>query len=327
MKSSFYSNVDLNTFILDFAVSIIIFANALVDMKNRKEEKDPCGNYIVIPDSFLLLDKSSSLTDPSMLESSTEIKNRNSLLKQYLLYSAGLVLYFVLMVLFGIAGNHVAGAVLLVQHLCFSIVIFIAMRKWIKSRLFSVLLALAFCVFWLKSLNTSYRWIVNNTIVLLVAAMTRYVKFRNFISLQIFMWLAFFYDVFALSKLPSAITSRFFSLATPCKTLLCDISLHNIRYDLPTVFSVQIGPSTKHVYLGAGDIIIGAFVANFTAAFFHSRKHLAFNVCLYALAILVLMSVTSSQSPALLTIVPFGTIGIFASAFFTRSIKRLFNLG
>ena len=138
-----------------------------------------------------------------------------------------------------------------------------------------------------------------------------------------FLWLAVAYDICLVNTLSRGLPSLF--SAGGCDTLLCNAFEINNEWELPTIFTFKIGPREGHVFLGAGDIIIGCMVANFSQMFFRSSKYLSGTVLSYALAIALLSRVEEEPYPALVTIVPLCSCQLIVSAILSRKARRLFS--
>lgn len=87
----------------------------------------------------------------------------------------------------------------------------------------------------------------------------------------------------------------------------------------------MLGPQQEHVFLGAGDIIIGCLVANFSQMFFKSLRYLSGTVSSYAIAIALLRKVEHEPYPALVTIVPLCSFQLVVSAILSHKTRKLFS--
>ena len=164
---------------------------------------------------------------------------------------------------------------------------------------------------------------MNDTVIALFSILVSHVHFRNFPSLQMFLWTAVVYDICLVKVLSSGLPSLLSKGS--CKSLLCNAFEINNEWELPTIFTFKLGPREGHVFLGAGDIVIGCIVANFSQMFFKSSKYLSGTVCSYALAIALLSRIEEEPYPALVTIVPLCTCQLVLSAFLSRKAKKLFS--
>jgi len=247
-------------------------------------------------------------------------------------------LYFVFMFMLITVLHQYAVILLIVQHCAVIGVILLNFLQFGKpSR--AVPLTVLYGFLWLSSVNTDYRWMLNNTIVIMCILLTGYIRFKNFIYLQIFMWLAFVYDVYMLSSIHLGDSFQFFSVRETtleplsvqhtdneelCKTLLCHVFNHDSTFKIPTAFSIQFGSKVDHVFIGTGDIMIGAFVANFASRFFKKPNYVAFTVFAFGSAVSLLSHVaTNAPFPALLTIVPICTLALMVLAIWSNKSMEL----
>ena len=226
--------------------------------------------------------------------------------------------------------------IIYVQYSTIFVIICLFFLQYVQSQI-AIPLSILYSITWVISGNTQYRWIINNTIVVMVVIMTGYIEFQSFVYLQVFMWLAFFYDLmllvnlYALKDVPEIFTYNSVHrnvTQNPCSTLLCSLQNHNSFYELPTVFAMQLSSSETSAYIGAGDIIIGAFLANFTLLFFQSKAHLTFIVGTFSVAVGFLVKVESTPFPALAIIVPICTMGFliaikFSGKYSARDCKSI----
>lgn len=255
--------------------------------------------------------------------------------QSYVLFLVYNIIYFLAMFVTVVVMKKYPILLLCVQHIAIVIVIGFYFLQFARPTV-AIPCAAVYTLVWFLSVNTSYRWMINNTIVIMCVLMTGYVQFRNFLYLQIFMWLAFVYDVYMLGGVNIASTFQFFSytdkpLINPvepvldiqavtdsCQTLLCSIFSHDKSFKIPTVFSVQFGNPIDYVYIGSGDIMIGALVANFSLTFFKKVKYMLFTVLCFGVSVALLSQVTRTPFPALLSIVPICTIAIMLSGLCSR---------
>lgn len=232
---------------------------------------------------------------------------------------------------------------LIIQHISVFVVIILSFLQFGKP-FRTVPLSLVYGYIWLISLNSDYRWVLNNTIVFMCILLTGYIRFKNFIYLQIFMWVAFFYDVYMLNGIKVS-SFQLFSVreevqavalntdnvvnlsaaaAESCDNLLCKLFSHDTNFKIPTAFSVQFGQKMDHVFIGTGDIMIGSFVANFAFRFFKKTNYMAFTVLMFGAAISMLSYVTTNAPfPALMTIVPVCTLSLIVLALWSNKSVEL----
>lgn len=211
-----------------------------------------------------------------------------------------------------------------VQHIAIVLFIIIAFLQWFKPCL-ALCLGGLFSIIWLVSAYTTFRWILNDMVVALFSLLVSHVRFQNFPSLQMFLWIAVLYDICILETLSKGLPSLF--SAGECDTLICNAFEINNAWELPTLFTFKLGPPQEHVFLGAGDIIIGCLVANFSEMFFNSLRYLSGTVLSYAIAIALLCKVDDEPYPALVTIVPLCSLQLVVSAILSRKTKALFSFG
>ena len=134
------------------------------------------------------------------------------------------------------------------------------------------------------------------------------------------------YDIFLLSRMNRS--PQVFSVSIfDCSSLLCKLFEMNNTWELPAVFTVRLGDSTTHVFLGTGDIIIGSIISNFAMSFFRSSKCVLTIVASYSLAIGLLSQVDSNRPyPALVSIVPCCSVALVFCAVLCRKTKSLFSM-
>ena len=209
-----------------------------------------------------------------------------------------------------------------VQHITVIFCILMAFLQWFRPHL-ALCLGGLFSITWIASASTTFRWVINDLVIALFSLLVSHVHFQNFPSLQMFLWLAVAYDICLVNTLSRGLPSLF--SAGGCDTLLCNAFEINNEWELPTIFTFKIGPREGHVFLGAGDIIIGCMVANFSQMFFRSSKYLSGTVLSYALAIALLSRVEEEPYPALVTIVPLCSCQLIVSAILSRKARRLFS--
>lgn len=316
---SILTEENVNFLIMVATVSCVILASAL--RCGRHTDHKSQEQVIIIPDSLIGAD--------CIEEDASDIKHKPkkegdsyvASLKTNMQYILALCGYFGAMVFSAVLVTKIPKVMLVLQHFGIAVFIMASSRWCFRSKWLSNISGVIFCVLWLASIVTPYRWILNNLIVCLTSFMTSHLRFKNFKSLQIFLWVAFFYDVGLLNKLPQSAEKHVFSMAK-CDNLLCDLSTYSTTYDLPTVFSIQIGSPRSYVYLGAGDIVVASLIANYTAEIFKSTKYVVLNVVFFACSVLILINI-NAPFPALLTIVPSGTSSILISAAFSKRLSIL----
>lgn len=319
------SNFSLMTI---FSCGIVMLSVYFSEQFIRKPMKNSSSkeNIICLPDVL-------QPVVSAIIEKKSERKQKQA--QGYLLFFLYNILYFLAMFTTVVVMKRYPIFLLCIQHIAIIIVIGFCFLQFARPTV-AIPCAAVYALLWFLSLNTSYRWIINNTIVIMCVLLTGYVQFRNFLYLQIFMWLAFVYDVYMLGGVNITNTFQFFSYTTDkpniekvvqpaletaaesCQNLLCSIFSHDKSFKIPTVFSVQFGNPMEYVYIGSGDIMIGALVANFSLTFFKKIKYLLFTVSCFGVSIALLSQVTQTPFPALLSIVPICSIGIILSGLFSR---------
>lgn len=330
IESMFNAGIHINFWLMNLCVSLMTLLSAFYSEKFiHKNNSDPniMNNIIYIPDCIFgntEKNKTNNKATPNKKEDTKYIK--------YLVLN---IIYFLIMLGSVITMKNYPNAMAFLQHLAILFIITLYFLQFIKPSI-AIPVSVLYTVIWFASLYTSYRWIINNTVVLMCILMTGYIQFRNFIYLQIFMWIAFIYDVYLLTGIHVVTNygSEIFSykqdeisptssIHNLCENLLCTLFNHNHNYALPTVFSIQIGDETNHVFIGTGDIIIGAFVANFALNFFKSRKYLFCMVIMYSTSLALLSQVDETPFPALLSIVPICSVTLLVLGLFSRRSSEL----
>ena len=210
-----------------------------------------------------------------------------------------------------------------VQHITVIFCIMLTFFQWFKPYI-ALCFGGLFSIIWIMSATTTFRWVINDIVIGLFALLVSHVHFQNFPSLQMFLWIAVVYDV-CLVKTFSQDLPSLFSMGDYCDTVLCKAFEVSDAWELPTIFTFKLGPREGHVFLGAGDIIIGCMVANFSQMFFRSSKYLSGTVLSYAVAIALLSQVENEPYPALVTIVPLCSFQLVLSAILSRKARRLFS--
>lgn len=210
-----------------------------------------------------------------------------------------------------------------VQHITVIFCIMLTFFQWFKPYI-ALCFGGLFSLTWIMSAATTFRWVINDIVIGLFALLVSHVHFQNFPSLQMFLWIAVVYDVCLVKTIPQGLPSLF-STGGFCDTVLCKAFEVSDAWELPTIFTFKLGPREGHVYLGAGDIIIGCMVANFSQMFFRSSKYLSGTVLSYTGAIALLSQVENEPYPALVTIVPLCSFQLVVSAILSRKARRLFS--
>lgn len=298
-----------NFWIMDISVSALVFFSALYGEKMRRN-----GQWTSVLKSAELTD----IQDNSSLEN--QGKGADLKLPQYLLFN---FTYFASMGLTVLVLQYYPSVMIILQHVAVVSFIMIAFAQWLPMKT-GYLLGILFGAIWLLSVETQFRWIINNMIIAMFAFLASHVQFRNFAFLQIFLWTALVYDVCLLARMNE--TPQVLSIGE-CGNLLCQLFEMNSAWELPSVFTVRFGENQTHVFLGTGDIIIGAIVANFAMSFFKSPRCLLGVVASYSIAIAFLSQVdTNRPYPALISIVPMCSVSLVCCAVACKKTKRLFSL-
>ncbi|XP_068705230.1 uncharacterized protein [Montipora foliosa] len=295
-----------NFWIMDASVSALVFLSAIYGEKMRRKGQSTLER--TKPDN-------QEYQSTRLQETERELK-----LIQYLFLN---FLYFAAMGLTVVVLQFFPSVMIALQHIAVVTFIVIAIAEWIPFKI-GYLLGILFGAVWLLSVQTQFRWIINNLIIAMFAFLASHVQFRNFAFLQIFLWTALIYDVCLLARMNQ--TPQFLSVGE-CGNLLCQLFEMNSAWELPSVFTVRFGENESHVFLGTGDIIIGAIVANFAMWFFKSSRCLLGVVASYSTAIALLSQVENDRPyPALISIVPMCSFALVGCAVICRKTKRLFSL-
>ena len=295
---------------MDFAVSCLIFISAKYGENARRATNTATSiNSLESSNGGLKL-------------SCSEDKGKETGLPTYLLLNFA---YFFAMGLTVTVLQYYPYVMILLQHVAVMSFVLIAFSHWLPKSL-GYTVGILFCVLWMCSVQTSYRWLINNIIIGMFALLASHVHFRNFTFLQIFLWTAFVYDVCLLARMNKS--PQLFSVSMfDCGSLLCKLFEMNNTWELPAVFTVRFGDSTTHVFLGTGDIVIGSLISNFAMSFFKSSKCVLATVGSYSLAIGLLSQVDSNRPyPALVSIVPCCTLALVLCAVLSKKTKRLFSM-
>lgn len=298
-----------NFWIMDVSVSALVFLSAIYGEKMRRNGQWTNSSK---SDETDVPENTSAIENPSK---GTELK-----LPQYLLFN---FTYFAAMGLTVVILQYYPSVMIILQHVAVVSFIMIAFAQWLPLKM-GYSLGILFGALWLLSVETEFRWIINNVIIAMFAFLASHVQFRNFAFLQIFLWTALVYDVCLLARMNE--TPQVLSVGE-CGNLLCQLFEMNSAWELPSVFTVRFGENQTHVFLGTGDIIIGAIVANFAMSFFKSPRCLLGVVASYSTAIAFLSQVdTNKPYPALISIVPMCSVSLVGCAVVCKKTKRLFSL-
>ena len=296
-----------NFWIMDISVSVMVLFSAMYGERARRNNLSTSGTKN---------DNSYSGGDLSNENQGTA----DSGLATYLLLNFS---YFAAMGFTVVILQYYPSIMICLQHIAVVSFVVIAFAQWLPTRV-GYLAGVLFSIAWLLSVETKFRWFFNNVIITMFAFLASHVHFRNFAFLQIFLWTALIYDVCLLARMNN--TPQLFSIGE-CGNLLCKLFEMNNAWELPSVFTVRFGATDTHVFLGTGDIVIGAIISNFAMSFFRSSRCLLSVVCSYGLAIGLLSQVDSNQPyPALLSIVPCCSTALILCAVFCKKTRRLFSL-
>ena len=299
-----------NFWIMDVCVSTLVFFSAIYGEKMRRNGQS--ANASKITEETTTNDQ--EIASPGNQSKWTELK-----LPQYLFLNFS---YFAAMGLTVVILQYYPSVMIVLQHVAVVSFIIIAFAQWLPKM--GYIAGILFGVAWLLSVQTEFRWIINNVIITMFAFLASHVQFRNFAFLQIFLWTALVYDVCLLARMNES--PQVLSVGE-CGNLLCQLFEMNSAWELPSVFTVRFGENQTHVFLGTGDIIIGAIVANFAMSFFKSSRCLVGVVASYATAIAFLSQVDNDRPyPALISIVPMCSFALVGCAIACRKTKRLFSM-
>ena len=312
------SSFDINFWAMNVSVTLMVFSSACyAEVFIRKQS----NKYRVLYIPATIFGQNIPITG---------VINQSNLMEHhrisFLLWFLFCIILYFLVILASVAFIEIYPKfIVYVQYSTIFVIICVFFLQYVKCQI-AIPLSVLYTIAWMVSGNTQYRWIINNTIVVMVVIMTGYIEFQSFVYLQIFMWLAFLYDltllgdlhavkdapeIFTYNSIHSNVTQKL------CSTLLCSLQNHNNFYELPTVFAMQLNSSETSAYIGAGDIIIGAFLANFALLFFQSKAHLTFIVGTFSVAVGFLVKVESTPFPALAIIVPICTMGFLIAITFS----------
>ena len=300
-----------NFWIMDVSVSALVFLSAIYGEKMRRNGQST--NALKIPGE--LATDNQEIASPEFQSKGKELK-----LPQYLFFNFS---YFGAMGLAVVILQYYPSVMIVLQHIAVMSFIVIAFAQWLPLKI-GYLMGILFGAVWLFSVQTEFRWIINNVIIAMFAFLASHVQFRNFAFLQIFLWTALVYDVCLLARMNQS--PQLLSVGE-CGNLLCQLFEMNSAWELPSVFTVRFGENETHVFLGTGDIIIGAIVANFAMSFFKSSRCLIGVVASYSTAIALLSQVENDRPyPALISIVPMCSFALVGCAVACRKTKRLFSM-
>ena len=294
---------------MDAFTSCLIFVSALAGDRRQKSKK--------------IESKLDENSDNESVEGSSTYarKEIRMTLAHYVLLN---FTYFALMALLVVALRHYPTYIVYIQHMAVVGFIMIAFDGWFRPSI-AYPIGIALSILWFFSGSTAYRWILNNLIIVVFTLMVGDIQFRNFAVLQIFMWSAFIYDVCVLAGSTNLAPSLFSVGVEECDTLICHLFKMHDKWELPSVFTMKFGNATQ-VFLGTGDILLGALVVNFSKSFFKSTKYVVAVVLSFSFALGLLSQVDSMPFPALATIVPVCTSAIILCAFISGKTRQLFSI-
>lgn len=301
--------INYNFWIMDALTSSLIFVSAFAGERRQKAKNQE--------DGFEEIGKLLARSD----HANGEHQGFRMNLGHYVLLN---ILYFSLMACMVLALRYYPIYIVYIQHIAVVGFIMIAFDGWFRPTI-SYPLGVALSVIWFLSGSTAYRWILNNIIIVIFTLMIGDVQFKNFTVLQIFMWSAFVYDVCVLAGNISLAPSLFSVKVEECETLICSLFQMHDKWELPSVFTVKFGNATQ-VFLGTGDILLGALVVNFSKRFFKSTKYVLAVVLSFSFALGLLSQVDSMPFPALASIVPICTTAIILCAVVSGKTKQLFSV-
>ena len=300
----------VNFWLLDLTASLIVFISAWYGKMTRRrvQNTDDSGD-----DVFAAAKEKES--DDDVVES-----HCGATLRRLILYTT----YFVLMAASVVLFQSHPYVMISVQHITVMLCILLTFGQWFKPYT-ALCFGGLFSIIWIMSAATKLRWIINDIVIAFFAILVSHVQFQNFPSLQMFLWIAVVYDVCLVKTISRGLPSLFSTGDYNCESVLCKAFEISDAWELPSIFTFKLGPREGHVYLGAGDIIIGCMLANFSQMFFRSSKYLSETVLSYAVAIALLSQVEDDPYPALVTIVPLCSFQLVVSAILCRKARRLFS--
>jgi hypothetical protein len=298
-----------NFWLLDAFTSCLIFVSALAGDRRQKSKKIESK-----------LDENSDYEDTDEIRTYARKEIRMHLGHYVLLNFA----YFALMAMLVVALRHYPTYIVYIQHMAVVGFIMIAFDGWFRPAV-AYPLGIMLSILWFFSGRTAYRWILNNIIIVVFTLMVGDIQFKNFAVLQIFMWSAFIYDVCVLAGSTNLSPSLFSVGVEKCDTLICHLFRMHDKWELPSVFTMKFGNATQ-VFLGTGDILLGALVVNFSKSFFKSTKYVVAVVLSFSFALGLLSQIDSMPFPALATIVPVCSSAIILCAFISGKTRQLFSI-
>ena len=240
----------VNFWLMDMTASLLVFISAWYGKVMRRKMKS-CE---MSRDAFFAA-KEKELDD-EVVES-----HFCAALARLFLYT----IYFVLMAASVVLFQSHPYIMISVQHITVIFCIMLTFFQWFKPYT-ALCFGGLFSIIWITSAATTFRWVINDIVIALFAILVSHVHFQNFPSLQMFLWIAVVYDVCLVKTISRGLPSLF-SAGDYCDTVLCKVFEISDAWELPTIFAFKLGPRDGHVYLGAGDIIIGCMVANFLRCF------------------------------------------------------------
>ncbi|KXJ27648.1 hypothetical protein AC249_AIPGENE16838 [Exaiptasia diaphana] len=209
-----------NFWIMDIAVSGLTLLSAFYGHKKREEENSgKTSLQETVPPFSGPRNEQKELIDAKRLN-----------LPWYLVLNFS---YFTTMALTVSMLQYLPAIMIGLQHIAVVGILIIAFNQWIPGKS-GYIAGSFFVLLWMASAKTAFRWIINNIIVAMFAVLASHIQFRNFAFLQIFLWTAFFYDVFLLGSMGN--TPQLFSI-TECNSLLCKLFEMNDAWQLPAVFT------------------------------------------------------------------------------------------
>ncbi|CAB4027330.1 signal peptide peptidase-like 3 isoform X2 [Paramuricea clavata] len=298
-----------NFWLMDAFTSCLIFVSALAGDRRQKSKKIESK-----------LDENSDYEDTDEIRTYARKEIRMHLSHYVLLNFT----YFALMAMLVVALRHYPTYIVYIQHMAVVGFIMIAFDGWFRPAV-AYPLGIMLSILWFFSGRTAYRWILNNIIIVVFTLMVGDIQFKNFAVLQIFMWSAFIYDVCVLAGSTNLSPSLFSVGVEKCDTLICHLFRMHDKWELPSVFTMKFGNATQ-VFLGTGDILLGALVVNFSKSFFKSTKYVVAVVLSFSFALGLLSQIDSMPFPALATIVPVCSSAIILCAFISGKTRQLFSI-
>ncbi|XP_022801321.1 uncharacterized protein LOC111339006 [Stylophora pistillata] len=303
----------VNFWLLDLTASFLVFVSAWYGKISRRRITDEIGDYPITPVKEKKLAEGAQ-TAESFCEGS---------LRLLILYT----IYFLTMAASVVLFQWYSFLIIFFQHITVIFCIFVTFYQWLQPRL-ALFVGGTFSTLWFMSGTTTFRWVLNDIVIAFFGLLVGgNVHFKSFPSLQIFLWLAVVYDVCLVKNVYQGVPSLLSAGQGEknCETVFCKAFEISDAWELPTIFTFKLGLPEEYVYLGAGDIIIGCIVSNFSQMFFRSSKYLSATVLTYAIAIALLSQVGDEPYPALVTIVPLCSFQLVLSAILSNKTKNLFS--